>query len=40
MYIFKQKYEIFFGSFHIELYESVSNLTDHKTCFKNDEPKE
>ena len=29
-----------FGPFHIELYEWVSRLTKHKTCFNNDEPKE
>jgi len=39
-YIFEDKYEILFGSFHIELYEWISRLTERKYCFKGDKPKE
>jgi len=39
-YIFKDKYDIFFGSFHVELYEWISRLTKRKNCFKRGEPKE
>lgn len=39
-YIFKDQYEIFFGSFHIELYKSISRLIERKYCFKGDKPKE
>lgn len=38
-YIFEDQYEIFFGSFHVELYEWISRLTKGKNYFKG-EPKE
>lgn len=39
-YIFKDQYEIFFGSFHVELYEWISRLNERNNYFKGDEPKE
>lgn len=39
IYIFEDQYDIFFGSFHIELFEWISKLDEHKNYFKGDEPK-
>lgn len=39
-YIFEDQYKIFFGSFHVKLYEWVSRLKKRNDCFKGDEPKE
>lgn len=37
-YIFNQdQYEIFFGSFHVELYEWISRLNERRNNFKGDE---